>query len=327
MQSHKTVLGLWKVAVLSISKLGASIRLLILLAGVMPLSLSAHPGFGLDIDSKGNIIFSDIRSLTIWKLSPEGDLQAVSSGKWTHGFCLDEQDRIWIESEVNNTSFSVYRIDPEGNEVKILGPTEGGLSFYGSALLVDSEGALFFPYADPPGYYGLGIQKRSPDGTVELLAGGSHRGSQDGRGSMASFDWVQSMCWGPEGDIYLVDFDSIRKVNWNGEVETLFQNIRLKDPENQPFDNGNPRVSNRLFGLDVTECGDILVAYHGNRSVLKLSSQGREVIYQSTKPWSPVGVAVHPKGIVIKEASDGSAGPRIRLMKSDGSIQTLIEVE
>ncbi len=311
------------------SRSGALFKLLflILFNGALQLNLDAHPGFGLDTDSKGNIFFSDIRTRTIWKLTPEGELQSVSSDKWTHGFCVDDQDRVWIESEINNTKFAVYRIDPDGGEKKMLGPTEGGLSFYGGALLVDSEGSLYFPYSEPPNYYSLGIQKRTPDGKVELLAGGSRRGDRDGRGSMASFDWVQSMCWGPKGDIYLVDFDSIRKVNWNGEVETLFKDIRLNNPKNQPFDNGNPRVSNRLFGLAVTDCGDVLVAYHGNRSVLKLSSQGREVIYQSTKPWSPVGVAVHPKGIVIKEASDGSAGPGIRLLKPDGSVQTLIEVE
>ena len=139
------------------------------------------------------------------------------------------------------------------------------------------------------------------------------------------------MRFGTDHSIFLVDKDSIRKVSPEGQVVTLFRGIKEPSPKYQPFDNGNPDVSNRVYGLDVDSgSGDLLVAYHGNRSILRIREMERQVIYRSNKPWSPVGVAISPDGVVIKESGlepgSDQMGPRIRLLHKDKSIETLVTV-
>jgi sugar lactone lactonase YvrE len=283
------------------------------------------------VDSRGNIYFTDVNTRTLWKLGPEGRLSAVVKDRWAHGLCVDELDRVWIEVEVDNTRYSISRIETDGTETTICEPTERGLDLYGVSLLADRGGNLYFPHSDPPRHFATGIRKRAPDGGTSLIAGGDEYEHRDGRGSEARFNGINSLCFGPDGAIYAVDVASIRRIALGGEVTTLFRELRDEDPEHQPFDNGNPNVSNRLYGLDVADDGTIYVAYHGNRRVLKLSKEkGREVIYRSEKPWSPVGVCLRDGDLLIKESGlePGSEqpGPRIRRLKPDGTVETLVVV-
>ena len=95
---------------------------------IIPIALSlfisfsfaiAHPGDGLAIDSKGNIYFTDVNTRTLWKLDNLQNLSAVVKDRWAHGLCVDDLDRVWIEVEVNNTQYSVWRIDPDGSETNV----------------------------------------------------------------------------------------------------------------------------------------------------------------------------------------------------------------
>jgi hypothetical protein len=165
---------------------------------------------------------------------------------------------------------------------------------------------------------------------VKLLAGSGEYGWRDGQGTEARFAGINAMRFGPDGSIYVVDGDAIRRVSLDGKVTTLSRDIKVEKPEDQPFDNGNPSVSNRLYGLDVGRDGAVYVAYHGNRRVLKLNGSKAEVVYRSTKPWSPVGVALWDEKIVIKESGlepgSSQAGPRIRLLRPDGTLTTIATV-
>ena len=292
----------------------------------------AHPGDGIDVDSQRTIYFTDVKRQTLWKLSPEGDLTAALTGRWSHGLCVDAKNRVWLEVEVNNTQFAIVRLETDGSETTIIGPTERGLDVYGVNILADAEDNLYFPHSDPPRFFARGLRHRAPDGAVRLIAGNERVGHRDGLGSHASFTAVQSICWGPDQDVYLVDRDTIRRVSLDGAVETLYRDVRDATPERQPFDNGNPEVSNRLYGLDVEpNTGAVVVAYHGNRAVLRLSPSGKETLYQADKPWSPVGVVFDGDRLLIKESGlePGSPvdGPRIRALDADGVASTLITVQ
>ncbi len=293
------------------------------------LNVLAHPGYGLDVDSRGNIFFSDVHRRTVWKLGAAGNLSPFARDRWAHALCVDDQDVVWIEEEVNNTQYRVWRIAPDGTATSVLGPIERGLDFHGASLLADADGRLFFPHSNPPHFSNSGVRQRTAAGAVSLLAGSDEYGHRDGVGPAARFNGIDSMRFGSDGAVLVLDVDAIRRVSRAGEVTTLFHGLKDAMPEDQPFDNGNPRVSNRLYGFDLNAAGEAIVAYHGNRRVLRLSPDGgREVIYRSTKPWSPVGVCFHGGKVLIKESGlePGSdlPGPRIRSLRPDGTVETLI---
>ncbi len=295
-----------------------------------PLALISHPGDGIAVDSQGNIYFTDVNARTIWKYTTDHQLKPVVRDRWSHGLCIDSLNRLWIEVEVNNTLYSVKRISPDGVETHILGPVERGPEFYGVNLVADSENNLYFPYSEPPDYYFSGIRRRSADGTVSLVAGGDHYGHRDGHGREAGFTGINAMRMIRDGSILAVDGDSIRKIGTDGTVSTIYRGIKAASPEDQPFDNGNPAVSNRLYGLDADSHGNIYVAYHGNRRIMKITPNGVESVYRSRKPWSPVGVVVFKDSIIVKESGlephSDSPGPRIRKIAPDGAVSTLVTV-
>lgn len=309
------------------TRVGTLAVLLFFLAGA--LNVLAHPGYGLDVDSHGNIFFTDVHRQTVWKLDAAGKLTAFARDRWAHALCVDDQDTVWIEEEVDNTQYSVWRITPDGTATRVLGPVERGPDFHGASLLADADGRLFFPHSDPPRFSNSGVRQRTAAGATSLLAGSDEYGHQDGVGPAARFNGIDSMRFGADGAVLVLDVDAIRRVSRAGEVTTLFTGLKDAMPEDQPFDNGNPRVSNRLCGFDLNDLGAVVVAYHGNRRVLRLTPDGgREVIYRSAKPWAPVGVCFHGEKILIKESGlePGSAqpGPRIRSLRPDGTVETLI---
>lgn len=291
-----------------------------------------HPGDGLDVDSKGNIYITDVHRKSVWKIGSDGKPTALLKEHWSHGLCVDALDRVWVEVEVDNTHYSIVRIETNGQSTTILGPIKRGQDLYGVNILADLENNLYFPHSNPPNKFAIGIRKRSPEGIVTLIAGDNTFGHKDGFGPEAQFEGIQSMRFGSDQWIYVVDRVSIRRISLSGHVETLYRDILLEHPEHQPFDNGNPSVSNRVYGLDIEpESGDILVAYHGNRSVLRFNKEGRQRIYQSKKPWSPVGVAVAKNGILVKESGlepgSDQTGPRVRLISPDNTVQTIVEIQ
>ena len=306
--------------------------LLPLVFASLPLSALAHPGYGLETDSKGNAYFTDVHTKTVWKLEAEGELTPLVKDVWAHALCVDAADRVWIEVEVNNTQYSVLRVDSDGGDrTRILGPMERGLEFHGASFLADAEGNLFYPHSDPPNFWNLGVRRRASDGTTTLIAGGDEPGDQDGAGHTARFRGIDSMRFDPEGRILVLDVDRIRRVDRDGTVTTLARDLRELAPEHQPFNNGNPRVSNRLYGFDAAPDGRLVVAYHGNRRVWNIDPEGEQtVLYQSEAPWSPVGVCFDGTDVLIKESAlePGSdrTGPRIRRLGADGLAVTLVEL-
>ena len=59
------------------------------------ITLSAHPGIGIVIDSRGNIYYTDLKQ--VWKIKPDGSKSVAVTGVHTHELFLDGEDNLYGE--------------------------------------------------------------------------------------------------------------------------------------------------------------------------------------------------------------------------------------
>jgi len=139
----------------------------------------------------------------------------------------------WSEPPVQGDTYTPGQ--PSQNpEIEIARPGLNGSTFAGSGgsgsvdgtgtqaqfrepegVAIGADGTLYV--AEP---YAYRIRKVSPDGKVTTLAGGT-LGRADGTGSGAQFFGPKDLVVGDGGNLYVIDFDTIRQVAPDGKVTTL----------------------------------------------------------------------------------------------------------
>lgn len=144
-------------------------------------------------------------------------------------------------------------------------------------LAVASDGTVYV--AEP---YSYRIRRVGPDGQVSTLAGGGVTpGRVDAQGAQARFMGPTDLAIGPEGDLYVVDFDAVRRVSSAGVVTTL--SLRNAD--------GSDYRPIELFGIAV---------------------DGQGNLYLSATYWidrvSPAGTVTRYAGNEDRGFADGAAG-------------------
>lgn len=304
--------------------LGALAVLLLLCA-----SASADPATGIVIDREGRVYFSDLE--TVWRLDADARLSAFrpgARGEHAHELSLDDAGNVYGANAVYDSArqkwvTSVWRRSPEGSETLLVAPTEDpplALTIWrlrdGSTYFFDQDNNLKARTV---------LLKRTPDGKVEMIAGGAF-GFADGRGTEARFGSVAGMAFGDDGSLYITDSGALRRVSPDGMVRTIAKDLGAKLPDDQPVGFGGPS------GLAVDARGNAYVADFGNRRVLKVTPDGRvERIMRAEPPWSPNGVAAAPDGrLLVLETSftppNRHAGPRVRQLSPDGKITVAASV-
>ena len=123
-------------------------------------------------------------------------------------------------------------------------------------LTHDAAGNLYVADAD-----NYTIRRIAPDGTVSTLAGSAGvAGNADGTGGAARFKRLYAIAMGPDGDLYVADYDNgrVRRVTTAGVVSTYAGSTPALDD--------GPISSAHLLGptaLAVAANGDVLVADAG----------------------------------------------------------------
>ena len=165
------------------------------------------------------------------------------------------------------------------------------------------------------------LLRRTPSGIVSTLAGGAY-GHKDGKGAAARFGSVSAMTLAPDGNIYLTDALSVRRVSLDGTVTTVATNLAARTSEDKPTLFGGMDAS--IMGLAVGYDGQVYVADAGNRRLLKIGSDGKAgVVYRLDPPHFPTGVFATRNGdVYVLEFSYTPPGttnnPRVRKISSDG---------
>ena len=289
---------------------------------------AAHPGTGIAVDKKGRVYFTDLKR--IWRWEPGGKVAAVVEGKHSHAIRLNpdgtlEGEHLTYDSAAQKWWSSSWRLEADGSVHDTVAPTEGFPFLFTPAVAAD--GTRYYTRVNNNLRDVSEIHRRTPDGRIELLAGGAY-GYADGAGRQARFGPIGAVAVGPGGEIFVTDEASVRKVSPNGRVTTLARGGSLLKPT--LFKRLLEGRFGKLMGLAVDAGGNVFAAnYGGGRVVRVLSSGVVSSIVESAFPWAHSGVALSNGDIYVLEYGTVPGyfdSVRVRRRSRDGTTKTLAVV-
>ncbi|MGH9492581.1 MAG: hypothetical protein ACRD2K_03690 [Terriglobales bacterium] len=287
-------------------------------------SALAHPGWGIVVDSKGNVFYTDLAQ--VWKVEPSGKKSVAVPHIHTHELYLDAHgnlfgEHLWYVAEGEQWWRRVWRLSPDGKLEDVIPSRRLDKDWWeglavDSSFVRDSAGNMYWP-ADL-GKNQQVVMKRAPDGSVTQLAGGA-KGDADGKGAAARFRRIDRMAPGPDGSLYLLEEDRLRKVAPDGSVTTLARGLGEKSGAMLAVE-----ARHYLMGLWTDSSGNVYVANYGARQVKKVGPDGRVTVFLRARfPYSPTGGVVWHGSTYVLEYMDALDRPRVRKVSPQGEITTL----
>jgi len=194
---------------------------------------------GVAIDGSGNVYVADHSSHKIRKITPAGVVSTFAGSG-----AVGSADGIGTAASFNypsgvalDASGNIYVADRNNHKIRKITPAGLVSSLAGSGFVGNSDGTgISASFSSPWGVAidGLGnvyvadafnykIRKITPAGTVSTLAGSGARGSTDGAGATASFDYPIGVAVDASGNVYVADHINfkIRKITPAGVVSTF----------------------------------------------------------------------------------------------------------
>jgi sugar lactone lactonase YvrE len=198
--------------------------------------------FGITVDSAGNLYLADSFNRTIRKITPAGVVStlagmagvdgaadgvgATASFSSPVGIAIDNAANLYVVDQSSNT---IRKITPAGVVSTLAGTavTQGAADGVGSAasfnfptgIALDSAGNVYV--ADTSNHT---IRKITAAGVVSTLAGmAGVRGSTDGTGAAARFNFPNGLTADSAGNLYVADSNNytVRKITPAGVVSTV----------------------------------------------------------------------------------------------------------
>jgi sugar lactone lactonase YvrE len=190
---------------------------------------------GTAVDASGNIFVSDWGNHVIRKVTPSGTVSTFAgsgtagyvngtgtAARFDHpsGLIFDATGNLYVADEYNNV---IRKITPagvvstfsgSGNEGYLNGTSANADFFFPADVALDAGGNFYV--AD---YGNRIVRKIATDGTVSTLAGTPQTsGLADGVGTAASFNTVEGVTVGIDGNVYVADWgnDNIREIIMGG---------------------------------------------------------------------------------------------------------------
>lgn len=237
----------------------------------------AHPGVGIVMDSKGNVFYTDTEQ--VWKIDKANKKTLVIPNVHTHELFLDEQDNLfgehlWYEGATNKWAHYVWKYSANGTFEKITPDTDGFLSNY--SFVRDHFGNMFWADRDQKCQQVVRIDARKNKKPM----------------SDACFENIRWMYATKTGDVLLMDFQDLIKVDAQGKARTVASKIADKSMTKSTAEN-----QNSVFGVWDDAQGNIYTAISSNQLVKKFDRTGKEeIVFRTSAPWAPTGGLVSPAG-------------------------------
>lgn len=295
---------------------------MVVAAGVLfATGAEAHEGWGIVVDSAGQVYFGDIPANVIWRIPGHGRVEKVAVGKHSHALVLDSSGNVYGTNPHPTLPIrSVWRLSADGRLSDVIPPTENLLLGLQS-FFMDGAGNMYSVNARNARPAEMLLLKRSARGEITTLAG-SAVGHVDGTGPQAKFLGIDGIAWGTGGLLYVADGPYVRRVGMDGSVITLAGPLTDR------------KWDEDLLGIAVDSSGNVYTADHANRRVLQVTPGGSVNTVLRTGPfWAPTGITVARDGLYVLEhlrmplaiLGDLAVGPylRVRRVSRDGSVTEL----
>ncbi len=187
--------------------------------------LFAHPGVGIVMDSKGNVFYTDTER--VLKIDINGRKTVVIPDVHTHELFLDANDNLfgehlWYDGAIDIWSHYVWRYSAGDRFEKIKPTTKGFLEDY--SFVCDHVGTMFWANRDKDCQQVVRMDVRK---TKKLVTD-------------ACFENIRWMYTNKNGDLLFIDFQDVVKIDKQGNVKKVAQQIADKrmaksTTENQKF--------------------------------------------------------------------------------------------
>lgn len=282
--------------------------------GVVSTASFNYPS-GISLDMMGNIFVTDgnrIRKINsngvVSTFAGSGDFGyfdgtgAMAQFKSPKGVAVDAIGNVYVADKNNNR---IRRINSSGTVSTLAGSWSrnnsvgGGYSdgtgteaqfYYPEGVAVDGAGNVYVADAS-----NNRIRKITPSGVVTTLAGNNDKGSADGAGSAALFNYPSGVTVDGAGNVYVADAGNncIRRITLSGVVSTIAGN------GNSGYYDGAGATAqfNRPWGIAVDNVGNIYVADVGNNRIRKITPAAPVSVKFTSSNITPalsLAIAPHP---------------------------------
>ncbi|MEP6912072.1 MAG: SMP-30/gluconolactonase/LRE family protein [bacterium] len=281
--------------------------LALVIVGLLPTSVMAHPGSGIAVDCLGQVYFLDTGS-GLWKIDRQGKLTKLS-GLLPHWLAIDANNRF------TNTPLPTGAL----GEISRVGENPTLLLSTDWPIAISQDGNLYYPSGRPGD---LRLIRMTPSGAQSVFA------TLPSTVSGKPLPHISGIVAGPDGSLYYTEDSAIRRITAQGRISTVATVRAPASPPSIPATDQHPY----LRGLAVDARGVIYVADTGDARVLKITPKGKvTTLLQTKSPWSPTGVALFGSDVYVLEflhtARDVRRDwlPRVRKITSDGKSTIILD--
>ncbi|HEY8027071.1 MAG TPA: DUF4214 domain-containing protein [Burkholderiaceae bacterium] len=275
---------------------------------------------GMGVDSSGNLYVADVTGPTVRKVTPGGVVTTFAGQSGVTGaqglltspltfqapnsVAVDKSNNVFIGDSALNR---IVKVAPDGTSSIAFGvypyssPQLGDIYIptMPQTFTVDPLGNIYF--VDTLHYR---ICKVTPNGVAAIYAGFQYSDIQasDGNLATATFSLPTAIAGDPAGNLYVIDYNTIRKIDTAGNVSTV-----AGSTVNFGYQDGN--ASTALFAfptsLAIDTHGNIYVADYGNNAIRKVTPSGMvsTLVGQQGVVGFQTGSApaelAHPRGLAI----------------------------
>lgn len=272
---------------------------LLWLAATVP--AGAHPGVGIVMDPRGNVFYTDLAH--VWKIAPDGTRSIAVREVHTHELAIDAAGNLFGEDNEylggDRYRHRIWQRSPDGRVQDVIKWRDGFWRQYG--FVRDRTGAMY--WVQCPNRV-CSIRKRTPDGRIVTLAPGA-RLTQN----VPTVNWLTVA---PDSSIYFPDGRDLRRLDPKGRLSTVVRNLAPRNP-------AGTSDLHALFGMWPDAAGNIYVANHAGRAVMRVTRTGHvTLVARSPAPWSPSGGLIARDGALwILEYSTANQA-RVRRVVPNG---------
>jgi hypothetical protein len=265
----------------------------------------AHPGGGIIALSENSVIVSDPTERFIWLVEKGKEPKPLISKFHVHWMTRGLDGKVYAEAFQESGgawSSAAFQLDLQSATLTEVAHRRnvGALVF-----AVDRDGSLVFQRSQSLVSWRNSRESAFRKPSDPLIVAN-----------------VTAYAWGPDGDLFFADRNQIRLIDHKG-VASLIAEIEGKVLEPKIW---NATDTPSIFSVAIDDSGRVLAAMPDLGKVYRVEkNRTLQEIARTEDGWRATGVSPFGHSIFLSETdSRASTGPRVRILRPNGTIELLI---